>query len=82
MKETIKKFLASGEGRLKLETMIPISEMDSLMQEFGYDELETDGDETNGWQIDFWYTWNKKDRYSYTLSGSLFYGGFVLSKNK
>jgi len=47
-----------------------------LKETFAFDEFEGTGDETNGWQVDFWYYFKHADRGRYCLSGSLGYGEF------
>ena len=58
-----------------------VSEVETILVGEGFNELELNGDEINGWQVDFWYKFSNPEKGDYTLSGSLFYGGFALSKN-
>ena len=81
MKELIQNFVKSGNDTIDLGCMVPINEIKLYLMEIGFDELEFQGEETNGWQVDFWYTFNSNEYGSYTLIGSLFYGDFKLTKD-
>lgn len=80
-KQLIQNFIKSGEKKLKFDTMLPIIEIEEALTEIGFEELDLNGGETNGWQIDFWYKFKSKEHNNYTLSGSLYYGDFILSKD-
>lgn len=53
----------------------PIKEIEIILKELGVDTEVVDSD-TNGWEVDFWYTYENK----YELSGSLHYGNFKFRK--
>jgi hypothetical protein len=80
-KQQIQDFIKSGEKVMKFDTMLPVRKVEESLVEIGFDELELDGGETNGWQIDFWYKFYSEEYKGYTFSGSLHYGDFQLSKN-
>lgn len=61
--------------------MKPVSDIKKMFEEVGYYQLELDGDETNGWQVDFWYKFARPDQPTVTLSGSLWYGNFKFTKD-
>lgn len=79
-KEQIIDFVKSGERVLKFDTMLPISKVEDVLKSIGFKDLQLDGDETNGWQVDFWYTFSSEEYGDYMLAGSLHYGGFVLER--
>lgn len=76
----IQSFLSDPkQTSIQIET-IPLSDFKSAMEDtFGYKE---DGDqfETNGWQSDFWMYFDKEGTQCIQLDGSLYYGGYKLSK--
>lgn len=80
-KEEIKNFINSDKIKLNFKEMLPIRDVEKILKELGYDELKLEGEETNGWQVDFWYHFNGNDLPSLCLSGSLHYGDFILSKS-
>ena len=80
-KKKIQDFIKSGEKELKFDFMLPIQCVEEALSEIGFDNLELDGDELNGWQVDFWYKFKSSEYGNYTLSGSLHYGDFSLKKN-
>lgn len=60
---------------------VPINDISTILEEnLGFDELDLDGEETNGYSVDFWYTYNHKTRGKYSLNGSLWYGNFSMEK--
>jgi hypothetical protein len=73
-------FLDSDMKSISLPYMIPISEFEKILLSFGFDKLELSGDETNGWQIDFWYIFKHPNLGTYILTGSLFYGDYCFAK--
>ena len=81
-KEYIKKqivdFIDSTEEDLSFDTMFPMDEFKEIMDELGFEENDTF--DTNGWQVDFWWTFNK-ELLTITLSGSWYYGSYTLTKN-
>ena len=81
MKELLKKVI-DGEVESIDITMTPICEIEDLLKSnFGAEDLELMGDETNGWQVDFWYYFELPEG-RFMLSGSLHYGNFKFSKVK
>ena len=80
MKKLIQEFIKSGEQEFKFQLMMPIRDIEEILKEIGFEELELSGDETNGWQIDFWYHFKSYEYGTYVLSGSLHYGNFILTK--
>ena len=83
LKETIANFLTSDEKEISIP-MVPIRDVETILkEEHGFNDLELDGGETNGWQIDFWYDFYKEGELkSITLHGSLHYGDFKLRTNE
>lgn len=79
LKDKIEKFIRSEEKSISLP-MIPISGFDDMLQEIGFDEMEMEGDETNGWQVDFWYYFIHPEFGKFCLGGSLHYGDFNFSR--
>jgi hypothetical protein len=82
-KEYIKKqivdFIDSTEEDLSFDTMFPMDEFKEIMDELGFEENDTF--DTNGWQVDFWWTFNK-DLLTIMLNGSWYYGGYTLTKDE
>lgn len=77
MKEKIKEFLESDVKELKLD-ILPLDDYDTILSDLGF-EGDNENFDTNGWQVDFW--WNfEKDDVKLMLSGSLFYGNYQLVK--
>tara|TARA_R110002073_G_scaffold3315_6_gene22350 strand:+ start:12104 stop:12358 length:255 start_codon:yes stop_codon:yes gene_type:complete len=68
---------ATGKGLQIDLPMIPIADVERILKRVGYDRLEEN--DTNGWQVDFWYYFKKEDK-SLCLSGSLFYGRYKLTR--
>lgn len=89
MIEKIKAFLESDQQEVSLDFR-PINDYAEILSTLGFntkyqnslnlcnDNAEWD---TNGWQVDFWWKIMKEDK-NYTLSGSLFYGDFTLTKEE
>lgn len=75
-------FLDSDMESITLPYMIAIRDFEKILLSFGFDKLSLTGDETNGWQVDFWYKFNHINLGQFMLSGSLHYGNFVFSKYK
>lgn len=57
----------------------PISTIKDALEEEGYIMEDLD-DNTNGWDVDFWYYFNKEGSPRVTLMGSLWYGDYKLVK--
>lgn len=68
-KEVIQQVIETGEAQ-KIP-MQPLSLIEDAFKELGFDDFESDGQDTNGWAIDFWYTFNHPQHGKYTVSGSL-----------
>lgn len=80
MKDKIEKFIASDKDTLKLP-LKPLEVYKTLFEQLGFREIESC--ETNGWQVDFWWKWtNDADEKDYTLTGSLYYGDYQLTKEE
>ena len=80
---TIQEFLDSDLESIELPFK-PIYGYASDLEELGFntiinDSLNLDKFETNGWQVDFWWTIKRNNDRQYMLSGSLFYGDIKLS---
>lgn len=82
MKQEIQEFIKSGEQVFKFQQMMPIRDIEDILKEIGFEDLELSGEETNGWQIGFWYTFQSGEYGTYVLSGSLHYGNFILTKDE
>lgn len=78
LKELLQQAVNTGED-VKLP-FTPIREVEKELKELGFEELEMDGDETNGWQIDFFYKFKHPEKGTFMLSGSLHYGGMLFGK--
>lgn len=68
------KSVIDGEVEKVSLPFTPIEEIEEVLIKLGIDTDDA-GYDSNGWQVDFWYTYG-----DYQLSGSLHYGGFVFSK--
>ena len=77
MKEEIEKFINSNEVNLNFKQMLPIRDIEKILTDLGYNELELEGEETNGWQVYFWYRFNGENLPILCLSGSLHFGDFI-----
>lgn len=75
MKNTIKKFLDEDHTELELP-VLKLQDYIDILKSHGYEIGDT---ETNGFQVDFWIKFQKEDK-QVTLAGSLFYGGYSISK--
>ncbi len=65
------------KGKVKL----PFKPLDTTrkdLEKLGFEN--TDEYESNGWQVDFWDKFILNNE-SYTLSGSLFYGNYIIKKD-
>ncbi len=81
LKLKIKKLIESGsEEVIDLESMMPIRDMEDYLKTLGFKDLDINGDELNGWQVDFWYKFEHKKYGTYCLSGSLHHGDFKFGK--
>src|ERR1700749_842110 len=69
IKEIIQKAIDTGKDQII--PMTPLIEVEKAFKELGFDDYEGTGDETNGWQVDFWYTFTHPTLGKYTVSGSL-----------
>ena len=78
--QQIIEFINSEDKILKFSEMLPIKVIEDILVRQGFNGLDLNGDETNGWQVDFWYNFNHPEKGKYTLSGSLHYGDFTLTK--
>lgn len=80
LESRIQSFLKDKEQTiLNIETL-PLEEFKTLMEgTFEYKE-DSDQFDTNGWQTDFWMYFEKEGCQCLQLEGSLYYGGYKLSK--
>jgi hypothetical protein len=76
MKELLQQVIDGKKKEVHLP-FTPIAEIEEALTELGIDTNDVDPN-TNGWEIDFWYTY--QDRY--TLSGSLYMGNMKFEKIK
>lgn len=75
----LKTFLEDDSSEIRLP-MMPLEDIVEAMVELGFPEEDYEYD-TNGWQCDFWLEFTKTDyQYKVTFSGSLYYGGYKVSK--
>jgi hypothetical protein len=83
MNEVINAFLKSEEKEISIDFTKGWSVIQETLLPLGYEELEGDDfeDATNGWDVDFWYTWKHGTLPNIMLSGSLHRGGFKLTKS-
>ena len=80
MKDIIQNFLNTDRESIPLQ-FYPIDIYTNILKDFGY-EMEDLGDNLNGFSVDFWYYYKNKEGDRLCLGGSLWYGGFALSKVK
>lgn len=61
----------------------PFSMLNKIMEKLGWRLDDGAGIDTNGWEVDYWieYTHPKYD-FKYSVSGSLFYGGLKIEKER
>lgn len=64
-----------------LPYMVPIRDFERVLKGLGFNKLEMDGEETNGWQVDFFYTFTHPKKGKYLLMGSLHYGNYKFTKD-
>jgi hypothetical protein len=82
-KEEILKFVQSvpkdsNKNEMLELPMRPIDKYKNILKELGFEEGEWG---QNGWQVDFWQDWDHPIYGQYTFAGSLYYGGWSLTKN-
>lgn len=77
--QTLEDFCNSEHKTMKIEMCSIRYAVDIAKEVDPSSEFEVEGDEINGWQVDFWYTINCLGN-RLTLSGSLHYGDFKLTK--
>ncbi len=71
-----KVFEEGGQAEL---SYVPFNELIKTAKFFGI-ELDVSELDTNAWQLDFWWEFEYKNE-SYTISGSVFYGSYTISKD-
>ena len=81
MRDIIQNFLNIDRESISLQ-MHPIDTYNNILKDFGYEMEDSDGDNLNGWSVDFWYYYKNKEGNRLCLGGSLWYGEFTLSKVK
>lgn len=79
--DQISEFIRLQGDKLELNEMVPLVEIEEIFKYEGYEMEELD-DNINGWQIDFWYSFEHVGKARYTVSGSLWYGNFKIYKNE
>ena len=79
MRDIIQNFLNIDRESISLQ-MHPIDTYNNILKDFGYEMEDSDGDNLNGWSVDFWYYYKNKEGNRLCLGGSLWYGEFTLSK--
>lgn len=77
-KHDFREFVDSSVVSMKVD-MLPIDYYEDLFKESGY-EIEDLEDNTNGWSVGFWYYFTREGKPKIMLSGSLWYGGFKITK--
>lgn len=75
----IKEFLQQGCDEDMELIMQPIDDIKTDLEKLGF-EMEKSDENTNGWQVDFFYYFNHSVYGKYLLHGSLWYGDFKLGK--
>lgn len=78
IKAELREFIEGNSKTLEIETN-SIDYWEDVLKESGFAIVE-DSYESNGWQVDFWVTFTSIKDGNIILSGSLWYGGFKLSK--
>ncbi len=67
--EIIQKVIQTGE---KQEIpMQPLNTIEKSFKELGFNDFDSEEEDTNGWAVDFWYTFTHPALGDYTVSGSL-----------
>lgn len=53
-----------------------------LEKEYGFEPFKYSGDNTNGFEVDFWYYYKHKEYGMFCLSGSLLYGNIIFTRDE
>lgn len=77
LKETIKDFLEDEESLFVRLPILPLSQIVDELETYGYEQSES-----NDWQVDFWLTLSNIDNVDLTLTVSLWYGYYTLTKEE
>lgn len=80
--DEIREFIFSQKDRLDIEPMVPLYQIERQFKSQGYTRSIGDDGDTNGWQVDFWYTFCHPEKPHYTVSGSLWYGDFKIERDE
>jgi hypothetical protein len=82
IKEEIEYYLKDHEeGDIyEFDYILPIDEIQNILVGLGFEETELEGEETNGWDVDFWYIFVHPEKGKYELTGSLWYGEYTFCK--
>lgn len=82
--EVINAFLESEDGEISIDFSKGWNSIQEILVPLGYSELEGEDfeDATNGWDMDFWYTWKHDELPDLCVSGSLHTGNFKLTKEQ
>jgi hypothetical protein len=78
--QAVNDILKSGAQSVKIP-MCPLSELVEKFKKHGYKWRELSGNELNGWEVDFWYYFDKKGHKSICFSGGLYRGDFKLTED-
>ena len=80
-KETIKELInnfINGKIDEIFVPVIPIYQYNEILEELEFIFTEFD---TNGWQLDFWYSYNNENfNFNLELLGSFYFGDYRLTK--
>lgn len=68
------------EDNTPLSGKMPISDVLAILNKTQGVSVDEDDLETNGWQVDYWQSFMYMDE-KYTLSGSMYYGTYEITKN-
>ncbi len=75
----IREFMMSQNlDSCELNEIVPVMEIDTFLESFGYEMRDLDHDNINGFDVDFWYYWDKEDCPSICYHGSLWYSNCKL----
>ena len=73
------EFLGNAEEEFIKIDMAPLSELEELLTELGFEKGEFD---CNGWQYDFWLYMKSGTFGDVCISGSAYYGNYTIMKEE
>ena len=84
LSESEKNLLSIFINNTSIDTIsigvLPLYIYEDFLNSLGWEKEDCE-DNTNGWEIDFWYSYTKKESsFKLELSGSLYYGGYKINK--